>query len=69
INVAELMKKVTTSHNNSGGVTILKYQLASEDLDALISVKSDEDVRHMLEEIDGYESAGIPRLRAFLFNA
>ncbi|KAL0422225.1 UNVERIFIED_CONTAM: hypothetical protein Slati_3245400 [Sesamum latifolium] len=49
------------------GEMILKYQVLSEDLDALISVKSDEDLRHMFEEIDRYESAGSPRMRAFLF--
>ncbi|KAL0335286.1 UNVERIFIED_CONTAM: hypothetical protein Sradi_4740500 [Sesamum radiatum] len=49
------------------GEMILKYQVLSEDLDALISVKSDEDLCHMFEEIDRYESAGSPRMRAFLF--
>ncbi|KAI3445576.1 hypothetical protein Pfo_002241 [Paulownia fortunei] len=49
------------------GEMILKYQVVSEDLDALVSVKSDEDLRHMFDEIDLYESAGSPRLRAFLF--
>lgn len=49
------------------GEMILKYQVLSEDLDALISVKSDEDLRHMFDEIDRYESAGSPRMRAFLF--
>lgn len=48
---------------------VLKYQLVPEDLDALVSVKNDEDLRHMFNEHDQYESAGTPRLRAFLFPA
>lgn len=46
---------------------VLKYQLAPEDLDALVSVKSDEDLRHMIDEYDRNENAGAPRLRSFLF--
>ncbi|KAK4377104.1 hypothetical protein RND71_003400 [Anisodus tanguticus] len=48
---------------------VLKYQLMPEDLDSLVSVKSDEDLRHMLDEYDRCESAGVPRLRAFIFPA
>lgn len=48
---------------------VLKYQLVQEDLDALVSVKSDEDLHHMFEEYDRYESTGTPRFRAFLFPA
>lgn len=62
----ELMKKLTYLID---GETILKYQVVSEDLDALVSVKSDEDLRHMCDEIERYENAGGPRLRAFLFPA
>ncbi|XP_059648252.1 uncharacterized protein LOC132294422 isoform X2 [Cornus florida] len=51
------------------GEMVLKYQLIPEDLDTLVSVKSDEDVRHMLEEYDRHESTGTLRLRAFLFPA
>lgn len=61
---ADLMKKLTSMFD---GDVILKYQVLSEDLDALVSVKSDEDLRHMLDEIDRYERAG-SRLRAFLFS-
>ncbi|KAG8364052.1 hypothetical protein BUALT_Bualt19G0086000 [Buddleja alternifolia] len=60
----ELMKKLTYMID---GEMILKYQVVSEDLDALVSVKSDDDVRYMCDEIDRYEHAGTPRLRAFLF--
>lgn len=58
------MKKLTYLID---GEMILKYQVVSEDLDALVSVKSDEDVCHMFDEIDRYENAGSSRLRAFLF--
>lgn len=60
----ELMKKLTYLIEDE---TVLKYQLVPEDLDALVSVKNDEDLRHMFNEHDQYESA--PRLRAFLFPA
>ncbi|XP_051144114.1 uncharacterized protein LOC127260423 [Andrographis paniculata] len=49
------------------GETVLKYQVAAEELDALVSVKSDEDLCYMLDEINRCEAAGGPRLRAFLF--
>lgn len=60
------MKKLTCIID---GEMILKYQVMSEDLDTLISVKSDEDMQHMFDEMDRYESKGAPRLRAFLFPA
>lgn len=60
----ELMKKLSALFE---GDMILKYQLAAEDLDALVSVKSDEDLKHMFDEYDRHASEGSPRLRAFLF--
>ncbi|XP_009598648.1 uncharacterized protein LOC107817084 [Nicotiana tabacum] len=66
IKLSELMKKLTPQIE---GDIVLKYQLVHEDLDALVSVKTEEDLRHMLDEYDRCESAGIPRLRAFLFPA
>lgn len=52
----------------------IKYQLPNEDLDALISVTSDEDVENMMEEYDrllanstGSSNSRTPRLRLFLF--
>ncbi|KAK1352175.1 PB1 domain-containing protein [Heracleum sosnowskyi] len=63
---SELMKKLTSLVE---GDMILKYQLLPEELDALISVKSDEDIRHMFEECDRHSTGGTPRLRAFLFPA
>lgn len=66
ITFSDLMKKLTSMFD---GEMILKYQLMPEDLDVLITVKSDEDVRHMIEECDRHEFLGAPRLRAFLFPA
>ncbi|KAL4580767.1 hypothetical protein LXL04_016969 [Taraxacum kok-saghyz] len=51
------------------GDVVLKYQLIPEDLDALVTVKSDEDLRHMLDEYNRQELIGTPRLRTFLFPA
>lgn len=49
----------------------VKYQLPTEDLDALISVTTDEDVENMMEEYDRMVMSGIglktARLRLFLF--
>ncbi|KAI8004826.1 Serine/threonine-protein kinase CTR1 [Camellia lanceoleosa] len=46
----------------------IKYQLPGEDLDALISVSSDEDLHHMLEEYHDLER-GSQRLRIFLVSS
>ncbi|XP_066394990.1 RAF-like serine/threonine-protein kinase PRAF [Miscanthus floridulus] len=50
----------------------LKYQLPQDDLDSLISVTSDDDVYHLMDELDRIHdlSANVarpPRLRVFLF--
>nr|XP_011465490.1 PREDICTED: transcription factor MafB isoform X2 [Fragaria vesca subsp. vesca] len=64
---AELMKKVNAVVE---GDMVLKYQLIPEGLDALVSVRSDEDVKHMLDEYDRQEKQGMsPRLRTFLFSS
>ncbi|KAL9386583.1 hypothetical protein Peur_019707 [Populus x canadensis] len=48
----------------------IKYQLPGEDLDALISVSSDEDLHHMIEEYQGLEkNGGSQRLRIFLVSS
>lgn len=60
----ELMKKLRCL---SKGEMVLKYQVVSEDLDALVSVKCEEDVGHMFDEINNWENAGGSMLRAFLF--
>eukprot|EP01018_Ginkgo_biloba_P031560 Gb_39555 [translate_table: standard] len=63
----ELMQKMMDIY---GQALILKYQLPDEDLDALVSVSSDEDLEHMIEEYDRLESSeGSSRLRVFLFTA
>ncbi|PKU78420.1 uncharacterized protein LOC110110857 [Dendrobium catenatum] len=46
----------------------VKYQLPNEDLEALISLTSDEDVENMMDEYDRLFSSRTPRLRLFLFN-
>lgn len=59
----ELTKKLTEITEND---MVLKYQIIPEDLDALVSVKSDEDLNHMMEEYHRHET---PKLRTFLFPA
>lgn len=58
----ELVKKTTAICNQPHTI---KYQLPEEDLDALVSVSSDEDLQHMIEE---YHDLGkcSQRLRLFL---
>lgn len=53
----------------SEGEMVLKYQLIPEDLDTLVSVKSEEDLKHMVHEYNRHENQGSPKLRAFLFPA
>ncbi|XP_074557621.1 uncharacterized protein LOC141813560 [Curcuma longa] len=56
---------------------VIKYQLASEDLDTLVTVAGDEDLVHMLDEYDRVDmlhphspsAASSPRFRLFLFPA
>ncbi|GAB2257788.1 hypothetical protein Droror1_Dr00013948 [Drosera rotundifolia] len=64
VGFSELTNKLS---NLLDGDFVLKYQIASEDLDSLVSVKSDEDLRHMLDEYDRLESEGQLKLRTFLF--
>ena len=60
----ELMKKTLGICNQPHTI---KYQLPDEDLDALISVSSDEDLQNMVEEYCGLERhGGSQRLRIFL---
>ncbi len=59
----ELMKKTYAICNQPHTI---KYQLSAEDLDALISVCSDEDLHHMLEEYQELERIeGSQRLQIF----
>lgn len=67
IKLKGLMQKVITTAGVSEGDVVLKYQLIPEDLDSLVSVKNDEDVKHMVDEYDRHGHEGTPKLRAFLF--
>uniref|UniRef100_A0A0D9X096 PB1 domain-containing protein n=1 Tax=Leersia perrieri TaxID=77586 RepID=A0A0D9X096_9ORYZ len=67
------LAKVAPAHFPAGGpAPALRYQLPQDDLDALISITSDDDVDNLIEEIDRFReiaAASIkpPRLRLFLF--
>ncbi|EEF35939.1 uncharacterized protein LOC8263272 [Ricinus communis] len=63
-NFSELMKKLKSEFE---GDMVLKYQVMPEELDVLVSVRTDEDLKHMLDEYDRHESGGTSKLRAFLF--
>ncbi|KAI5674546.1 hypothetical protein M9H77_14910 [Catharanthus roseus] len=48
----------------------IKYQLPGEDLDALVSVSSDEDLQNMMEECNVLDDGeGCKKLRLFLFSS
>ncbi|KAG7559929.1 Protein kinase domain [Arabidopsis thaliana x Arabidopsis arenosa] len=52
-------------------VVVIKYQLPDEDLDALVSVSSSEDIDNMMDEFDKLverSSDGSGKLRVFLFD-
>lgn len=60
----ELVKRTSTIFNQPHTI---KYQLPGEDLDALISICSDEDLHLMLEEyLEQERNEGSQRLRIFL---
>ncbi|KAI3772904.1 hypothetical protein L6452_04098 [Arctium lappa] len=60
----ELVKRTTEYCNQPHSI---KYQLPGEDLDALISVSSNEDLQNMIEEYNGLGNLdGSQRLRIFL---
>ncbi|KAL9436243.1 hypothetical protein AB3S75_022321 [Citrus x aurantiifolia] len=60
----ELVKKTSNICNQPH---LIKYQLPGEDLDALISVSSDDDLQNMIDEYCGLERLeGSQRLRLFL---
>ncbi|KAF6141133.1 hypothetical protein GIB67_006578 [Kingdonia uniflora] len=61
----DLVKKTSEICNQSHTI---KYQLPGEDLDALISVSSDEDLQNMMEEYYGLERVDGQRLRIFLIS-
>ncbi|KAK4425340.1 putative serine/threonine-protein kinase DDB [Sesamum alatum] len=61
----ELVNKTTAIWNHPHTI---RYQLPGEDLDALISVSSDEDLHHMIEEYHDLERTS-QRLRLFLVSS
>ncbi|PIA60636.1 hypothetical protein AQUCO_00300267v1 [Aquilegia coerulea] len=65
---SSLLAKLARLSGNSNFT--VKYQLPNEDLDALISVTTDEDIDNMMEEYDRLAVSGntkVARLRLFLF--
>lgn len=60
------MKKLSAEFE---GDMVLKYQVMPEDLDVLVTVRNNEDLKHMLDEHDRHETEGTLKLRAFLFPA
>ncbi|GJN37261.1 hypothetical protein PR202_gb26193 [Eleusine coracana subsp. coracana] len=63
----ELKLKTTAVYNQPH---VIKYQLPGEDLDALISVSNDEDLRNMMDECGFLESGdGSQKLRIFLVSS
>lgn len=64
ISWVELLQKTLAIYNQT---RIIKYQLPGEDLDALVSVSSDEDLQNMMEECNMLEG-GSQKLRMFLFS-
>ncbi|XP_054815043.1 uncharacterized protein LOC129315409 [Prosopis cineraria] len=62
----ELMQKSLLIYNQTH---VIKYQLPGEDLDALVSVSSDEDLQNMMEECNHPQGReGSQKLRIFLFS-
>eukprot|EP00850_Spirogloea_muscicola_P017558 SM000152S01546 [mRNA] locus=s152:153740:161065:- [translate_table: standard] len=67
ISYADLLAKLINVH---GQAVTIKYQLPDEDLDALVTVSSSDDLVNLMEEYDLLESReGMARLRLFLFPA
>ncbi|KAI3703156.1 hypothetical protein L6452_28912 [Arctium lappa] len=62
----ELWQKTIALYNETCSI---KYQLPGEDLDALVSVSSDEDLQNMMEECNVLgKGEGSKKLRMFLFS-
>lgn len=66
ISFSELLSKLGEFYGPS---VTLRCQLPKEDLDALVSIRSDEDLKNMVEEYDlASQAAGAPlKIRAFLW--
>ncbi|XP_010254643.1 PREDICTED: uncharacterized protein LOC104595565 [Nelumbo nucifera] len=69
IRFSALISKLSSLCASDVELSLFKYQLPGEDLDALISVTNDEDLEHMMLEYDRLHraSAKPARLRLFLF--
>ncbi|KAL8143179.1 hypothetical protein V2J09_016211 [Rumex salicifolius] len=63
---SDLMSKI---NNMFEGEFVLKYQIGPEELDALVSVKTDEELGYMFDEYDRVERGGASKLRTYLFPA
>lgn len=50
-----------------GTSVVLRCQLPTEDLDALVSIKSDEDLVNLIEEYDLLGSSSPMKIKAFLW--
>ncbi|XP_047333823.1 uncharacterized protein LOC124937580 isoform X2 [Impatiens glandulifera] len=61
----ELIEKTRLLHRQNH---FIKYQLPGEELDALISVSSDEDLCNMMEECEILGDDGSQKFRIFLFS-
>ncbi|XP_008812850.2 translation initiation factor IF-2 [Phoenix dactylifera] len=78
ITFSALLSKLSKLAGGDPHLLAVRYQLPNEDLDALISVSSDEDVENMMDEYDRLSvsspgggaaaSSRTPRLRLFLFS-
>ena len=66
ISFEELMHKMVEMFPEA---RTIKYQLPGEDLDALVSVSSDEDLQNMMEECNVFGSGGSEKPRMFLFSS
>ena len=62
----DLVQKMLTIYNQTNSI---KYQLPGEDLDALVSVSSDEDMQNMMEECNVLRDGGSQKPRMFLFSS
>ncbi|CAG7880584.1 unnamed protein product [Brassica rapa] len=66
ISFQELMRKMSEMFPE---VRTIKYQLPGEDLDALVSVSSDEDLQNMMEECTVFGNGGSEKPRMFLLSS
>ncbi|KAK8550156.1 hypothetical protein V6N12_038884 [Hibiscus sabdariffa] len=69
VNFDEFMQKMVDAY---GQPVVIKYQLPDEDLDALVSISSSDDLDNMMDEYDKVVERsldGSAKLRVFLFSA